>query len=207
MKQGGGKSKGATFEREVCSKLSLWVSKGERDDLFWRSSMSGGRATVRFQKGKDTVTAGDITAIHEMGSSLTDNYIIECKFTSNIHLESAIFQGPLIDISKVTSKKKSKKKGKPKQRQNNADKFAAWWMILLREGKKYNKKPMLIAKQNRQKTLIGIPLSLNQSDLAISAIRLFKLNPMPIAILPKLGIELYDFEEFIKVIRYENFNR
>jgi len=207
MKKGGGKAKGASFEREVCAKLSLWVSKGERDDLFWRSSMSGGRATVRFQKGKDTVTAGDITAIHEIGASLTDKYMIECKFTNNIHFDSAIFQGPKIDIKRSKPEKPKKEKNRNKLRQTNSEKFAAWWMILLRECDKHGKRPMLITKQNRQRTLISVPLSLDQSNLSVSAIRLFKLNPIPIAILPQMGMEVYDFENYIKVIHYENFNR
>src|SRR5215216_6431446 len=38
--------KGPQWEREVCRALSLWVTNGERVDVFWRSAMSGGRATV-----------------------------------------------------------------------------------------------------------------------------------------------------------------
>lgn len=28
------KAKGASFERDVCKKLSLWVSDGKREDLY-----------------------------------------------------------------------------------------------------------------------------------------------------------------------------
>ena len=49
MRKGGGKEKGSSFERLVCKRMSMWLSKGERDDLFWRSAMSGGRATVQLR--------------------------------------------------------------------------------------------------------------------------------------------------------------
>ncbi|MBM3120244.1 MAG: hypothetical protein FJ006_12010, partial [Chloroflexi bacterium] len=56
-------SKGASFERDISRQLSLWWTHGERDDVFWRSSMSGGRATVRAKKGQKTAYQnGDITA-------------------------------------------------------------------------------------------------------------------------------------------------
>jgi len=46
MRKGGGKAKGASFERDICRRLSLWVSAGKQEDVFWRSAMSGGRSTV-----------------------------------------------------------------------------------------------------------------------------------------------------------------
>lgn len=53
--------KGQNFERQICKELSLWLSKGQRDDLFWRTAGSGGRATTRQKKGKNTAgAAGDI---------------------------------------------------------------------------------------------------------------------------------------------------
>ena len=61
---GYGKQKGSGFERTICHELSMWISHGKHDDLFWRSSMSGGRATVMFKKGGQNRTQnGDITAI------------------------------------------------------------------------------------------------------------------------------------------------
>lgn len=56
-------SKGSQFEREFCTRLSLWWSSGARDDLFWRSAGSGGRATNRSKRGKSTANAhGDVVA-------------------------------------------------------------------------------------------------------------------------------------------------
>ena len=56
-------AKGASWEREFSKLLSLWWSDGTNDDWFWRSAMSGGRATVRARKGQKTANAaGDICA-------------------------------------------------------------------------------------------------------------------------------------------------
>lgn len=56
------KGKGSNYEREICKKLSKWWSHGVRDDLFWRSQASGGRATIRGRIGQKTKGAyGDIT--------------------------------------------------------------------------------------------------------------------------------------------------
>lgn len=79
-KAGSGKSKGSGFEREVASKLSLWFSDGERDDIFYRSHSSGGRFTMRAKAKKDTAyQSGDITCSDPCGKSLIDKWSIECK--------------------------------------------------------------------------------------------------------------------------------
>ena len=72
-------SKGSAYEREICRMLSEWWVPG-RDDIFWRSAASGGRATVRTKKGKSTFGQyGDITAIDPIGQPLTKVLSIECK--------------------------------------------------------------------------------------------------------------------------------
>lgn len=71
-------SKGSSFERDVCKQLSLWW--GGRDDIFWRTSMSGGRATVRGKTGRKTHGQyGDISATHPRGNSLMKLLTIELK--------------------------------------------------------------------------------------------------------------------------------
>lgn len=73
-------AKGSQFERDVCRDLSLWWTEGERDDVFWRSSNSGGRATVRGRKGKRTHgQAGDIAATDPIGGPLLRLLTIEAK--------------------------------------------------------------------------------------------------------------------------------
>lgn len=73
-------AKGGNYEREFSRSLSMWWSGGERDDLFWRSSQSGGRATVRARKGLKTAGhCGDIAATDEVGAPLTKLITFEAK--------------------------------------------------------------------------------------------------------------------------------
>ena len=72
--------KGSEFERSICKQLSLWWTDGKRDDIFWRSSQSGGRATSRAKKGKKTAgQEGDICATHRSGDPLVRLFSIELK--------------------------------------------------------------------------------------------------------------------------------
>lgn len=124
MRPGGGKAKGSSFERQVCRDLSLWVSNGERDDLYWRSAMSGGRASVQFKKGgKNLTQTGDITAIDPLGAPLTSAFLVECKFYRDLILVG-LFHGIKTGIS-------------------------SHWTKCVEQAKQHNKLPMLIARQNR----------------------------------------------------------
>lgn len=76
----GASRKGGAFERELSKALSLWWTDGERDDVFWRTSQSGGRATVRARKGKTTYGQhGDLQAVDPVGAPLTRLLSIEAK--------------------------------------------------------------------------------------------------------------------------------
>lgn len=133
MRAGGSKAKGSAFEREVCRLLSEWLSFRERDDLFWRSSMSGGRATVQFKRGKTNLTqSGDISAIDPLGSKLTDVFFIECKHVKSLKMEG-LYLGYETGI-------------------------ADYWKVCCREAKRYNKLPMLIAKENRYAAVVCLDI-------------------------------------------------
>ena len=72
--------KGGDFEREICKRLSMWWTGGQRDDVFWRSSQSGGRATQRAKSGKATYGSyGDIAAVDPIGEPLLKLFTIELK--------------------------------------------------------------------------------------------------------------------------------
>jgi len=88
------KSKGNTFERAICKQLSLWWSNNERDDLYWRSSSSGGRSTQRAKKGQTTCNAsGDIAAMDADGQDLLRVFTFELKVGySNLDVLSLIDQ-------------------------------------------------------------------------------------------------------------------
>lgn len=123
MRKGGGKGKGSGFEREICTKLSLWLTKGASVDCFWRSAMSGGRATVN--KGA-VRQAGDITAVAPEGHVLTDQVYVECKFYKDLSIDCLVKgKGTLIDI----------------------------WQTTEKEAAKYNRIPALIFKQNNWPTM------------------------------------------------------
>lgn len=75
-----GARKGSAFERKICKELSLWWTHGKRDDVFWRSSQSGGRATKRSAQGKKTAGSyGDITALDPIGKPFLDLFTVELK--------------------------------------------------------------------------------------------------------------------------------
>ena len=94
VKGGMGKRKGASFERNICQRLSQWVSNFRRDDVFWRSAMSGGRATLKSRKKEALEYAaqlGDISAIHPMGHALVETFIIDCKFYKDLRLDKCFY--------------------------------------------------------------------------------------------------------------------
>jgi hypothetical protein len=123
MKAGGGKAKGAQFEREVCKALSLWISDGKREDIFWRSAMSGGRATVAAKRGaKLSAQVGDISAVDPMGAAFIAHNIVECKYYRNLKLQT-LFTGGKGGIFE-------------------------FWKELEKSAIKNNKTPILVFKQN-----------------------------------------------------------
>jgi len=124
MKPGSGKSKGSQWERDVCKALSLWISNGERTDLFWRTAISGGRATRRRQKGEQVnVQIGDICAVDPEGFRLTNCYYIECKHYRDLQVAPFLL--------------------------TNSGHLARFWDTTCCEADRYHRSPMLIAKQNR----------------------------------------------------------
>ena len=88
-------AKGGDFEREICKQLSLWWTKGERDDVFWRTSGSGARATVRAKKGLNTsLSHGDITAIDPIGVPFIQRVTVEIKRGYNDSSIAAMLDKP-----------------------------------------------------------------------------------------------------------------
>lgn len=86
------KRKGNQWERESAKLLSLIISNGETDKVFWRTASSGAFATIH----NTDLQAGDLTIIHP---DYYFPYIVECK-----HLKiNRIF--PLPTILKKTLQK------------------------------------------------------------------------------------------------------
>jgi hypothetical protein len=63
---GNKSAKGGEFERQFSRWLSLWLTRGQRRDLFWRSGGSGSVSTRTGQRAM----AGDIMAVEEEGGEL-----------------------------------------------------------------------------------------------------------------------------------------
>jgi len=75
-----GNAKGSAFERSIATALSLWWSGNYRDDWFYRTAGSGGRATMRAKRGKTTSnSAGDIGATTPEGGKLLSVVTYELK--------------------------------------------------------------------------------------------------------------------------------
>lgn len=123
MRKGAGKQKGSAFERMVCKDLSYWVSHGKKEDLFWRSSLSGGRATRGAKTGKNlSRQAGDICAVAPEGHVLTDAFYIEAKHYKDLAIGRFFLKQTGI--------------------------LAKFWLKTCQEAMRYKKQPMLIARQN-----------------------------------------------------------
>jgi Holliday junction resolvase len=132
------KQKGSAFERDICRKLSLWISNNEHNDLLWRSAMSGGTATVARKRGESkSHQCGDISAIAPEGHVLTDKVIIECKHYKKLDWEALIYK--------------------------NSGNISKFWSVLLDDCKHFNKRPFLILKQNGRTVLVGLNKSLKRA--------------------------------------------
>lgn len=72
-------AKGGSYEREIAKQLGQWWDG--RDDIFWRSSNSGGRATARYKatKKKTSGQHGDIALTDPIGKPFTDVLTLEIK--------------------------------------------------------------------------------------------------------------------------------
>lgn len=134
MKKGGGKTKGAQFERDVCKGLSKWISGGKRDDLLWRSAMSGGRATIGLKEGiSRSAQSGDISAIDAEAYEFIERYSVECKFVKDLNIQGLVYgtQSGLVDH----------------------------WGQAVREANSCQKLPMLVAKQNHKPPIVGLSMA------------------------------------------------
>jgi hypothetical protein len=122
------KRKGSAFERELCRDLSLWVSRAEHEDLFWRSAISGGRATNRVAKHGAQKVSGDICSVREEGHIFTNWWHIEAKHVRDMNLTSFAL--------------------------NDTGFLATEWRRCVRQATSHRKLPMLIVKQNRYPVIV-----------------------------------------------------
>jgi hypothetical protein len=134
MKKGYGKQKGSQYERDVCRRLSLWISENKNPNLFWRSAMSGGRSTLALKRGGiNKEQSGDISSVSEEGHTLIDQFYIECKNYTDLGIDNFLV--------------------------GKSSKLTSFWKETCTAAKKNDKLPMLVAKQSYFPELIILSLS------------------------------------------------
>jgi hypothetical protein len=133
-------SKGSQYERDTCTQLSLWWSENKNDSIFWRTSMSGGRATTRAKQGKKTAFAyGDVTFTDPIGKPFISKCLLELK------------RGYTKDISILDFLDKNK--GEPL--------LLKWWNKAEKERRLANRKYILIIfRRDRHKSCVLLKGSL-----------------------------------------------
>jgi len=177
-----GKIKGAQFERKVCVALSLWVSAGKRNDIFWRSAMSGGRATLEGRKvsalpgrvrlRKHHSQAGDVSAVHPIGAVFVSRYVVECKTYRDLHYQSIIHNAGI------------------------ANSILAFWLALLKSASA-DRHPMLICKQNHGPCLVA--LDSYGMDCMYRAYRPVNHPPKPPhVVVPRYDMHIYLFNAVLE---------
>lgn len=180
MKAGYGKQKGSEFERKVCKSLSLWATNGKRDDIFWRSAMSGGRASVMFKKGKKNKSqVGDISAVDKIGAPFIEKYAVECKNYRKIGIDSCVYG----TISKTEN-------------------IMKWWKEISSSSEKAKKVPLLIVKQSG-----NIPLIFMLWGTWADEIVETNLKIQPMVEFTRMGIVAFEFDVFLKEVDYKSFCR
>lgn len=80
--------RGSDLERYTARTLSLWLSEGKEDGWFWRSAMSGGRATLFGQVA--ATQAGDLSGLSAEAHRFLDKFVVECKRRRTLNLDRAV---------------------------------------------------------------------------------------------------------------------
>jgi len=129
--------KGFGFERKLAVIFGEWWTKGERDDVFWRTDGSGSRATSRARKGKLTrFQYGDMTFTDPIGQPLIEAFSFEFKNYKTYDLLSAF---------SPTDPNKS---------------WLVFWAEAGIDAKLSEREPILITKKNQHKMLMWVPKNL-----------------------------------------------
>lgn len=178
-----GKSKGSAFERQVAKDLSLWWTKGERDDIFWRSQTSGARATQRKKQGKSTANQdGDLTAMDVIGQPLISKLSIELKCGY-----------PAFNLEGVVNRPRAKKTvlreflEQCKREVEGTDRL--WWLIV---------------KQNLKEVILIFPISFNTFLREKNCLKWKRLPHLTLKF-EEWEITVVRFHEFLQVINPEIF--
>lgn len=165
------KSKGSRYERSVCKRLSMWVTNMKRDDVFWRSSNSGGRATVARQRGRSAAAAaGDICAIDPAGAPFLSLFYVESKHYEHLELGKWVF--------------------------GQAGKRDKFWDKPCKEAREEQRTPFIVLKQNHRPEL----LATNEQGYHILQALVADSDLIPVSFFPRMavgGAWVFLFQDFL----------
>jgi hypothetical protein len=101
------KEKGAEHERVIGRKLSLWLSHGEKNDIFTRNVLSGGSFTRFQKKGEDKGIPGDLAAAHPIGYAFLQRFEVEAKHWADIQADAILWggKGALLGVIETLEKR------------------------------------------------------------------------------------------------------
>lgn len=163
-------AKGGQFERDLCRTLSIWWCGA--DDAFWRSSQSGGRATVRRRKGKATRGhAGDIAATDSEGEPLVKCITVEAKVG---YYDADVCR--MFDKPGKCGKTWAGWFAQAQAAANNAG--SPYWVIIhLRNKKGASHAPVIVVPDALFAALLSVGCELNRREhLALAAITVVRLE-------------------------------
>ena len=164
------KNKGSSFERLISKKISLWYSNGEKDDLFYRTSNSGGRFTVRINKGKETSGQhGDVCSYSSESELFSKNILIECKHYKDADLWSLFTE-------------------------SKGDNIFNWWKEAVKESVDSKTEPMLVVRQNNRPILLLTSTRLTKL-ISLSS----NLTPYMQILSMEMLPSVYKFEDFLSI--------
>ncbi len=183
--------KGSNFEREICKLLSLWWTNNKRDDVFWRTSGSGARATTRSKtKQKTFGQYGDVQATDPIGQPLIDLCTIEIKRGYSKSTFADLIEESTIANAKPCMYAQFIKQAR--EDHNRAGSFS--WMLII--------------KRDRRKPIIIIPYTMFYT-LQSWGVGLGSLKKYAVLNLPKLKkrkrVFIYPLEDFLSHVSYKKF--
>lgn len=91
MKATAAREKGNEFERLMCKRMSLWLSAGQRRDLFMRNVASGGAFTLSARRGSPSGVGGDMMAVHPLAHDFLEVFLTEYKHWRDLNFEAALW--------------------------------------------------------------------------------------------------------------------
>jgi len=180
-----GKGKGPEFERDICHQLSMWWSEGQRDDIFWRTANSGGRAIQR--KGKSTFGQyGDVQATDPLGQALIDLCTIELKRGYN--------NASLSDLlDKPTNTQSLYKRFIAQAIENSQKAKTFFWMLIVKRDRRL---PLVILPYGLWKAIKG-----NQTKILFCPGAIIRFGKKP---QNHCFIFVVSLDQFFKNVSYKN---